>query len=51
MTVAGALSFVVGLLALSAFFVVAIVLTIFLVRDTELPEAERDGPQAQSRQL
>jgi len=40
MTVADVLSFIVGLLALSAFFVVAIVLTIFLVRETELPETQ-----------
>lgn len=40
MTVAAVLSFIVGLLALSSFFVVAIVLTIFLVRETELPETE-----------
>ncbi len=38
MTGADVLSFIVGLLALSAFSVVAIVLTIFLVWETELPE-------------
>ncbi len=35
MTVADVLSFIVALLALSAFFIVAIVMTIFLVRETE----------------
>ena len=40
MTVADVLSFIVALLALSAFFIVAIVLTIFLVRETELPETQ-----------
>ena len=44
MTVADVLSFIVGLLALSAFFVVAIIMTILLARETELPETEYSPP-------
>ena len=43
MTVTTVLSFVVGLLGLSAFFVAAIVLTILFVREMELPETETDS--------
>lgn len=38
MTVADVASFIVGLLALSAFFVAAIVMTVLFMGETELPE-------------
>jgi len=41
MTVADVLSFIVALLALSVFFIVAIVMTILFVREAELPKAGR----------
>ena len=44
MTVTTVLSFVVGLAALSAFFVAAIVMTILFMRETELPEAGHQPP-------
>jgi hypothetical protein len=47
MTVTSVLSFVLGLLALSAFFVAAIVMTIFLMRETELPEMDQGLSKAQ----
>lgn len=44
MTVANVLSFIVGLVALSAFFVVAIIASILFTRDMDLPDTEKDNP-------
>ncbi|MDH4209320.1 MAG: hypothetical protein OEV76_10630 [Anaerolineae bacterium] len=49
LTAISVLSLFISLSALAAFLVGGIVLTIFLLREMELSEADWDWPQAQSR--